>query len=77
MGPRAGENSMDSTVLPDGIDLSHLSPSEQMELTELIVSYSHVFYQGRIPTGHTSVVKYSIPTSGAPICQPLHRLPKH
>ena len=76
MGPHVCENSMNSTVLPDGIDLSHLSPSEQTELTELLVNYSHVFSQGRIPTGHTSVVKHSIPTSGAPIRQPLRRLPQ-
>ena len=74
MGPRVGENSMDSTVLPDSIDLSHLSPSEQMELTEFLVSYSYVFSQRRIPTGHTSVLKHSIPTSGAPIHQLLRRL---
>ena len=45
-----------------------------MGLTELLVSYSHVFSQGCIPTGHTSVVKHSISISGTPIHQPLHRL---
>ena len=71
------ERSMDTTaILPDGIDLSHLIPSEQAELSKLLVSYSHVFSLGRIPTGHTSVVKHTIPTSTAPIRQPLRRIPQ-
>ena len=75
--PLMGEHSMDTTAtLPDGIDLSHLTPSEQAELSKLLVSYSCVFSQGRIPTGHTSVVKHTIPTSTAPIHQPLCRLPQ-
>ena len=74
MGPLVGENSMDPTALPDGIELSHLSPSEQTELTQLLVNYSNVLSQGHILTGHTSVVKHSISTSAAPIHQPLHRI---
>ena len=73
--PLVGERSMDTTTtLPDCIDLSHLTPSEQAELSKLLVSYSRVFSLGRIPTGHTSVVKHTIPTSTAPICQPLGRI---
>ena len=72
-----GEHSMGATTtVPDSIDLSHLIPSEQAELSKLLVSYSCVFSQGRIPAGHTSVVKHTIPTSTASIRQPLRRIPQ-
>ena len=55
----------------DQIDLSHLKTEERTELTQLLTNFSHVFAENPIPTGQTSVVEHSIPTTGPPIRQPL------
>ena len=60
----------------DQIDLSHLKTEERTELTQLLTNFSHVFAENPIPTGQTSVVEHSIPTTGPPIRQPLRRIPQ-
>ena len=60
----------------DQIDLSHLKTEERTELTQLSTNFSHVFAENPIPTGQTSVVEHSIPTTGSPIRQPLRRIPQ-
>ena len=59
-----------STIL-DQIDMSHLKAEERTELTKLLATFSQVFAEDPIPTGHTSVVKHCIPATGPPIRQPL------
>ena len=63
-------------LLLSKIDLSHLTPEEQTELTTSLNDFSDVFSHDNTPTGHTSVVKHSIPTTAPPIRQPLHRMPQ-
>ena len=60
----------------DQIVLSHLKTEERTELTQLLTNFSHVLAKNPIPTGQTSVVEHSIPTTGPPIRQPLRRIPQ-
>ena len=60
------ENLTQSSFL-DQIDISHLTPDEQANLTSLLMDFSGVFSHENIPMGHTSVVKHSIPTNASPI----------
>ena len=59
------------------IDLSHcdLSQSQKQQLQELLNRYDNVFAHPGEPLGRTNMVKHPIRTSGAPIRQPMHRLP--
>lgn len=60
----------------DDVDLSHLAPSEQTQLKQLLVQFADLFAVGDRPIGQTSVVTHSIPTTGPPIRQPLRRIPE-
>ena len=60
----------------DQVDLSHLTTEEHTELAKLLTNFSHVFAKDPIPTGHTSIVKHPIHTTGPPIRQPLRRIPQ-
>ena len=73
-----GEPPMETGSTPPDIDLAgtDLSPSEQQQLLNLLVSFSTVFTTDNDPLGRTSVVKHNIQTSGPPIRQPLRRLPQ-
>ena len=73
-----GEPLMETGSTPPDIDLAgtDLSPSEQQQLLNLLVSFSTVFTTANDPLGRTSVVKHNIQTSGPPIRQPLRRLPQ-
>ena len=62
--------------LLDQIDLSHLAPEKQSELTTLLNDFSDVFCHGNIPMKHTSIVKHSIPITEHSICQLLRRIPQ-
>ena len=66
------------TQLPllDQVDLSHLTPEEQTELTTLLTDFSDISSHDNIPMAHTTAVKHSIPTTAFPIHQPLHRIPQ-
>ena len=55
---------------------SHLKAEERTELTKLLTTFSQVFAEDLIPTGHTSVVKHCIPATGPPIRQPLRWIPQ-
>ena len=63
-------------LLLSKIDLSHLTPEEQTELTTLLNDFSDVFSHDNTLTGHTSVVQHSILTTAPPIHQPLCRMPQ-
>ena len=66
------------TKAPLQIDLTttELSQTEQRELLELLNSFSTLFVGDGEPVGRTGVVKHDIETSGAPIRQPVRRLPQ-
>ena len=66
------------TKAPLQIDLTttELSQTEQRELLELLNSFSTLFVGDGEPVGWTGVVKHDIETSGAPIRQPVRRLPQ-
>ena len=70
------DNSTSPPTILDQIDLSHLTTEEHTELAKLLTDFSHVFAENPIPTGHTSIVKHSIHTTGPPIRQPLRRIPQ-
>ena len=58
------------------LHLDHLSPSEQSQLKELILSYADVFALDTTELGTTEVVQHIIDTGGSPpIKQPLRRTP--
>jgi len=58
------------------LQLPELSDPEKSRLITLLNEFSDVFAPANGPSGHTSVVKHTIPTSGLPIHQPLRRLPE-
>ena len=70
------EENLTQSPFLDQIDISHLTPDEQANLTSLLMDFSGVFSHENIPMGHTSVVKHSIPTTASPIRQPLRRIPQ-
>ena len=65
-----------TSAILDQINTSHLKAQERTELTKLLTTFSQVFAEDPIPTGHTSVVKHYIPATGLPIRQPLQRIPQ-
>ena len=70
------EENLTQSPFLDQIDISHLTPDEQANLTSRLMDFSGVFSHENIPMGHTSVVKHSIPTTASPIRQPLRRIPQ-
>lgn len=67
-----------SDTFPDlaQVDISHLSTNEQQALVQLLIDFRSLFPSNGSPLGQTSVVSHSIPTTGAPIRQPLRRVPE-
>ena len=71
-------NMYDFNTFPDldQVDISHLSTNEQQELVQLLTEFRSLFPPNGKPLGQTSVIQHSIPTTGAPIRQPLRRVPE-
>ena len=72
----AVEENLTQSPFLDQIDISHLTPEEQANLTSLLMDFSDVFSHENIPMRHTSVVKHSISTTASPIRQLLRRIPQ-
>ena len=60
----------------DHIQFPSLSTSERTELINFLKEFCDIFSPSNGPIGHTSAVKHSIPTTGAPIRQQLCRVPE-
>jgi len=60
----------------DNLQLPDLSDPEKTRLISLLTEYCDVFAPVDGPSGHTSVVKHTIPTTGLPIQQPMRCLPE-
>ena len=56
------------------VDISHLSPKEQLDLVQLLTDFCSLFPPLGTPLVQTSVVNHLIPTTGPPIRQPLRRV---
>ena len=68
--PLVSDTATTTTTTPailDQINMSQLKGEERAELTKLLTTFSQVFAEDPIPTGHTSVVKHCIPATGPPI----------
>ena len=53
-----------------------LSTSERTELINLLQEFCDILSPSNGPIGHTSAVKHSIPTTGAPIHQQVCEVPE-
>ena len=65
-----------TSAILDQINMSHLKAEERTELTKSLTTFSQVFAEDPIPTGHTSVVKHYIPATGPQIRLPPQRIPQ-
>ena len=54
----------------------NLSLFERTEFINLLLQFHDIFSPSDGPTGHTSVVTHTIPTTGPPIHQPLRQVPE-
>ena len=53
----------------------NLSAHEHSQLLDVLMKFQGIFAPTTGPQGCTSTMKYSIPTVGPPICQPMHCVP--
>jgi len=60
----------------DSLDLPNLSDAERFTLLSLLSDFSDVFAPVTGPRSCTTAVKHTIPTTGPPIRQLMHRLPE-
>ena len=67
-----------NTARPPEVDLTEtdLSPTQCHELLDLLATFTTLFATPENSLGKTSVVKHGMQTTGAPIRQPLRRLPE-